>query len=219
MAAVVLGAGLAAPLSAVASAAGSSDVHAQAAGKKVKKVCRLVTDATDDAKNAAGSGNPSLDIISADVATNATTLTAVIRVAKLTSGFDPQAPLGRSWQLGMAVPGANAGQLVVGVVDGPFGTRDANGLGGKVTLDPKTNSVIVSESLAKLASSFHAHILRGKTRISQFVAQGTAVVQEPNAGGLTTVIVPGGAADYAPNAGVSAATYLAGAPSCVRVGS
>ena len=198
----------------------ASTTHASAeAKKKIKPTCHLVTDATDDAKNAASSKDPSLDITSADIATNATMLTAVIRVAKLSTGVDPQAPLGRVWQIAMAVPGANAGQLVVGVSDGPFGVRDNDGLGGKVRLDTATNSVYVTESLSALATAFHAHILKGKTRITQFIATATAMIQEPAVGGLTTLNLPGGATDSAPTTGVSPSAYVAGAPSCLKVGS
>ena len=193
--------------------------HASEAKKRIKPACHLVTDATDDAKNAASAKDPSLDIVSADVATSKTQLTAVIRVAKLTTGVDPQAPLGRVWQISMAVPGANAGQLVVGVSDGPFGVRDNDGIGGKVRLDPATNSVYVTESLSVLASSFHAHIINGKTRISQFIATATAMIQEPAVAGLTTLNLPGGATDNAPTGGVSPSIYVAGTPSCLKVGS
>jgi hypothetical protein len=187
--------------------------------KKIKPTCHLVTDATDDAKNSANANNPSLDITSADIVTSKTQLTAVIRVAKLTTGFDSLAPAGRMWQIQMAVPGANAGQVVAGVSDGPFGARDLDGLGGKVRLDAATNSIYITESLSALASAFHAHIVYGKTRITQFFATSAAMVQEPDVAHLTMLNLPGGGNDTAPTAGVSPSTYLAGTPSCLKVGS
>jgi len=195
-------------------------MHAEATGTtKVKRACHLVTDATDDAKTPANANDPSLDITSADIATNKKSMTAVIRVAKLTSSADSQAPLGRSWQIKMAVPGANAGQLILAVTDGPFGPRDGDGLGGTVKLDPATNSISVTESLKVLATAFHAHIAFGKTRLTQFFAQSAAAVQEPAVEHLSTLDYPAGAKDNAPSFAVSPATYVAGAPSCVKVGS
>jgi hypothetical protein len=187
--------------------------------KKVKPTCHLVTDATDDAKNGANTNNPSLDITSADIVTNKTQLTAVIRVAKLTTGFDSLAPSGRMWQLTMAIPGANAGQVTVGVSDGPFGARDVDGIGGKVRLDAATNSVYVTESLSALAGAFHAHIAYRKTRITQFFATSAAMVQEPDVAHLKMLNLPGGGGDIAPDGGVSPSAYLAGMPSCLKVGS
>jgi len=119
----------------------------------------------------------------------------------------------------MAVPGANAGQLAVGVSDGPFGPRDLDGIGGKVRLDAKTNSVYVSYPLSALASGFNAHIINGKTRLSQFFATADAMIQEPDVANLTMLNAVGLATDNAPNFTVSPATYLAGSPSCLRVGS
>lgn len=67
--------------------------------------CNLVTDARGDAVNAtgvpAGAGD---DILSADVASNGTTLTGVVRVAGL-SAPDPQAPAGRAYFLEFFAPG------------------------------------------------------------------------------------------------------------------
>lgn len=218
---LVLASGLVAPLSAVASASPTHQGSQAGADskKKPKPVCNLVTDATDDAKSPVGVNDPSLDIISADIATNKTRLTAVIRVAKLTTGTDTQSPSGRYWSVSMAVPGANAGQLVLGVSDGPFGARDADGLGGKVKLTSATNSISVTYSLKSLASAFHAHLLYGKTRLTQFVASSSSQIQWPAAGGLTTLANPTGASDHAPEVGVSPAVYVAGGPSCVKVGS
>jgi hypothetical protein len=205
----VLVSGLVAPL-----------MHAEAAGTaKVKPACHLVTDSTNDAKSVTGSDDPSLDIVSADVATNKKFLTAVIRVAKLTTGSDSQSPLGRFWQISMAVPGANANQLVIGISDGPYGARDGDGLGGKVKFDPATNSISITESLKVLAGAFHAHVVYGKTRLTQFVASSSSQIQWPAVGGLSTLTSPVGATDHAPNNGVSPAVYVAGGRSCLKVGS
>lgn len=203
------------PASALATAGGDRQ-----SAKSLKPTCNMVTDSTRDELNATGQYDPSLDITSADVATNKTMLTAVIRVAKLSTGFDATAPFGRMWSLLMAVPGASAGQVVVSGEDGPFGVRDAQGLGGKVTLDTKTNSILVTEKLSTLASSFKAHIVYRKTRLTQLYASAGAVVEEPDAGGLSNLdFQEVGGHDGAPNSGSSPASYLAGAPSCVKVGS
>src|SRR5436309_3219817 len=73
---------------------------------KPKPVCHLIVDKASDSgpdTNAAGGSaaassvyDSSLDIVGGDVASDGKTITAVIRVAKLTTS-DSMAPLGRQW--------------------------------------------------------------------------------------------------------------------------
>lgn len=65
-----------------------------------KPVCNLITDPTGDVTLP----SPNLDIVSADIATNAKKLTGVIRVAKLANS-DGTAPTGVAYNFRFKVPG------------------------------------------------------------------------------------------------------------------
>ena len=99
-----------------------------------KPVCKLVTDRSGDAKGTGTalttpSSDANLDIISADVATNATTLTGVVRVSKLATS-DSTAPAGWQYQVVFSVGGYTD---TVEVVVGPSGTSWNGGKGtGKI---------------------------------------------------------------------------------------
>src|SRR3982751_4828473 len=69
-----------------------------AKAKAVKPVCNLVQDAKGDAGANNIPGADGDDIVSADVASDATTLTGVIRLAALQAN-DPQAPFGRNYSV------------------------------------------------------------------------------------------------------------------------
>ncbi len=89
---------------AVAAAVGASLVLAGAAtaAPKPKPVCNLVTDATADTTGP----STALDIKSADIATNAKALTAVIRLEKL-STTDSSAPTGLAYNFRFKVVGGD----------------------------------------------------------------------------------------------------------------
>lgn len=83
------------------------------AAPKPKPVCNLVTDAADDATGAPLAGTPGVapngpayDITSLDVASNATTLTGVVRVKAL-SKTSSTAPSGIHWTIGFTVAGSD----------------------------------------------------------------------------------------------------------------
>lgn len=80
--------------------------HASAA-VKVKPVCNLVTDAPGDAFFFAGSGptTDSLDVLSADVATNKHNITAVVRVKKLAATDPTFSPTGLQWNFTFTAEG------------------------------------------------------------------------------------------------------------------
>lgn len=96
---------------------------ASAARPKPKPpLCKLVGDGTGDVKT----NNESLDITGGDIATNAKTITAVIRVKKLTKE-DLTSPTGRYFEVSFAYEGR--GQQINAVID-PMGTiKWAGGLG------------------------------------------------------------------------------------------
>lgn len=174
-----------------------------------KPVCHLV---------GAGTSSPtddSLKITSADIATNATMLTVVIRVAKLATGADPGAPTGRQWELDFT---ADNRQMSLGVFDGPAGTASTYGI-GTATLDTAKNEIRYSVKLADLASKTSTPMVKnGSTSFANFTAFSALVVQAPSqarAAGFGAYIWPISRADSAQ----STKKYTAGYPSCVTVGS
>jgi hypothetical protein len=73
---------------------------AEAAPKAPPKLCNLVTDAGGDVLT----GNKTLDVVGGDIATNAKTVTAVIRFAKL-SQQDLTSPTGRFYEFTFSYDG------------------------------------------------------------------------------------------------------------------
>jgi len=176
--------------------------HATPAKKhKPKPACKLVTDGGGDAKGtgtavSTPSSDANLDIISADVATSATTLTGVVRVSKLASS-DSMAPTGWQYQVVFTVGGVAD---KVDVVVGPGGTSWDGGKGtGKI--DAAKKEVRISVPL----SALNVPVKPG-TVLSDIGAR-TFRVGNSNQIAL-------GLVDTAD----STKTYVAGAPSCVKVG-
>lgn len=120
--------------------------------KPKPKTCFIMTDI---AKDGTGTGNgtpavapddPSLDLLSADIATNAKTLTAVWRVSNVTPANTTSAPTGRAYTTTFNV----RGQVVtVRAILSPAGDKWGDGGTGKV--DPAKNEVRMHIPLAKLA--------------------------------------------------------------------
>jgi hypothetical protein len=106
---------------------------ASAAAPKAKPVCNLVQDPAGDAGVSPAPGADGDDIVSADIATDATTLTGVIRTAAL-ADLDPQAPMGRSYFVEFSVKGS-ADVLFVSARTYPTGTKFVYGYSG---VDPNT---------------------------------------------------------------------------------
>jgi hypothetical protein len=176
--------------------------HAMVTKKhRPKPVCKLVTDGSGDAKGFASavtmpSSDANLDIISADVATNATTLTGVLRVSKLASS-DSTAPTGWEYQVTFGVNGVTDG---VNVVIGPNGTTWHGGK-GKGKIDAAKKEIRISVPL----SALNVPIKPG-TVLTDLGARTWRV------GGSDQVVI--GLVDTAG----SSKTYVAGTRSCVKVG-
>jgi hypothetical protein len=175
-----------------------------------KPVCHLV---------GAGTGtttDQSLKITSADLASNASTLTVVVRVAKLTTGTDPNAPTGRQWELDFTADGH---QQSLGIYDGPSGTTTTYGV-GTATLDTTKNEVRFSISLKDLSAATSTPTVKnGSTSFSNFAAFTALVVQSPpgsHTAGFGPSLWPLENADRAVSS--SKTKYTAGYPSCVAVG-
>lgn len=99
---------------------------AQAAA--AKKVCNIVQDETGDAVLVAVPGNDSDDIVSADLASDGKTLTAVVRTAGYTNP-DPEAPLGRHYLVELDAKGADT-TLFLSARTYPQGTKFFYGYSG-----------------------------------------------------------------------------------------
>lgn len=174
---------------------------ADAAAKKPapKPVCKLLTDGAADATGTgttvAGPNDPNLDLVSVDVATNATTLTAVIRLTAFGSNGDTS-PYGRAYDVAYVVNGKST---TLRSVIGPAATTWANGLGtGSVV----GNEIHVHVPLAKLPVP-----LKPGTKLTDLGATSYRWV----AGTDAVVSVSDRANGGKP--------YVAGYPSCVKVGS
>ena len=92
------------PLIALALCAGlAGGLGLTSASAAAKPVCNLLTDPKGDATGDAGAANdPVMDIISADVASNAKKITAVLRVQKL-AATSVNYPLGISWRVNFVI--------------------------------------------------------------------------------------------------------------------
>jgi hypothetical protein len=178
---------------------------AQAARRKPvpKPICNLVVDPADFTQS------PSLDIRSADVATNRTTLTWVVRVTNLSAPTDATTALGREWNFQFKVGTRDLGMVVS---DGPFGTRDASSAGAVVTLDKVKNEVRYSVPLAKINQGYGVTIVPGVTVLREFSAKADGFVQLPQDGLLNPPKTNGD------ETAVSSRTYQTGKLSCVKPG-
>jgi hypothetical protein len=185
-----------------------------AAAPSPKPVCNLLTDAKGDGYPTtaaeAGPSDDALDILSADVATNAKQLTAVLRLSKAATSAD-SAPTGFRFLVLFTTPGSDD-PVYLSAASTPglgetysFGTDAADGLtdGGEATgvFDAAKNEVRITASLSDLSSV--AGKLKPGTKLTGLNANSSRDFQ--------AVIT------YADRA-EGGKTYVAGTPSCVAVG-
>lgn len=200
----------------LALALGASLVFVGSAGAAVKKpapVCNLVIDDKGDAKGLLSvSNNPTWDIVSADVATDKTMLTTVVRVDKL-SKTTADDPAGSMWRYDFTVDGirlytqaaaAFSGDVfTAGYTDTTSHSFASSGATG--VFDTAKNEVRVSVPLATFAAKA---VIKAGTKLS---------VHKASAGDY--IAVPG-ALSFSPTADSAegAKDYVGGAASCVAVG-
>lgn len=91
-------------------------VAAGGANAAPKAVCDLVKDEKGDAEIL--SSQPALDVVTGDIASNAKTITAVMRLDGKPSGGNPQAAGGTRYYFSFNVPGADSPQYLSALV--PF---------------------------------------------------------------------------------------------------
>ncbi|MBK5307368.1 MAG: hypothetical protein JJD92_11835 [Frankiaceae bacterium] len=196
--------------------AATGAVHAASAKPPV---CNLVTDAVGDANGtflqegvAGAPSEDAVDIVSADLASKGKKLTTVLRVKKLAAS-SPTAPGGLHWKFFFSVAGTQiytqaiaaagaAPAFTFGTIDETTGTSTSLGAAEGV-LDTAKNEVRITVSTGSLPES-----VKPGTKIDTFA---------PNAGrfiGNDAVLTFSDSTDLA----TSDRTYVAGAPSCVKVG-
>lgn len=172
---------------------------------RVKRVCNLI-------KAKPVTSNPtSLQVIGGDIASNRTMVTMAIRVTKLTPWPDADAPMGREWNFSFV----SGPTVQLQVVSGPFGTT--TNMPGKATLDFTHNQIRLSVSIKNVVALWPtAQLIPKKSLFTGITATALAVVQAP----ANTTLHQQDLGGYAyRNQAVSAHTYLAGTPSCLKVGS
>lgn len=173
--------------------------------------CNIIKDNPNDSGPASGTAgaplyDPSLDIVSADVATNATTITAVIRVKQLTQS-DSTRPYGREWSLDFTTSTGHTSEFTA--YDGPFGQQSA----GHLTMDYAHNEVRISAKLSDLPFA-----LPKGTTLGVLQAYTYAPVQFPaNPAGSHGFLAPALSSE---DSALAPATskYSVGTPTCVKVG-
>lgn len=195
--------------------------------------CRLVTDAKGDAGAVAADGD--LDVVSADVATNAKYVTAVIRTASLRGAASPDSPLGRAWELwflvaeqryilhAAAAPDGYTGivyRLTFDQTGGGTGPYAGEGIGrARVTFDTKRRELSITAPLSHFAPwtpLTRDRVLRD-LRVFTYKHYGTGGAYHEIAADYGVYYGSGGLGHGADHA-TSRRTYQVGGPSCVAVG-
>jgi hypothetical protein len=189
-------------------------VPAQAAKPRPKPkppACNLLTDAPNDAglqNNPNGlTYDPSLDVISADVATNAKDISWVIRVAKLRKDDPQRHPGGMRYEFTVTVGTASVSLFVT---TRPTGEIIWPETATKTAWDETKNEIRVTQPIAKLPTSFKNGAVLRNFQVLTF-----SVV------GLDPSIFRSGNVKLwqADNAVADAkSSYVAGSPSCVKIG-
>lgn len=191
---------------AVAMTVGTFTANA-ATKKKLKPVCNLLIDPKGDADSALLGANQdqAMDILSADVATGATKITAVIRVAKLANP-DTLSPSGIFYEFSFTGSNSQVGEVMYVQVD-PTGVVWQGGDGTGV-LDFKKSEVRITLPLSYFGTG-SAALVPGPP-LHNFIAY--ADVDNDVKPVPTTLTALGD------SAGPSKTSYAPGTPSCVVVG-
>jgi hypothetical protein len=189
----------------ITGVAQASPTHS-AGKKRVKPVCNLI-------KAAPVTSVPtSLQVVGGDVASNKAIVTVAIRVTKLTAWPDAGAPLGRDWEFQFV----SGPQVTFKVMNGPFGTT--SNIPGKVTLDMAHNEIRMSANIADLQKLWPtAQFVPGRSLFTGISASANQAVEFPSA--AAAALSQQGITYASHNVAVSPHTYVAGTPSCLKVGS
>lgn len=208
--------------------------YASAAPAKVAPVCNLVQDAKGDAKYNNVPGAAGDDIVTADLANDATTITGVVRLAGL-SANDPQAPLGRNYSVLFTVAG-NADLLFMSARTYPQGPKFVfgyqaqdpdTGVNTNFALGDATGVVDLAKAEVRISVPIKGYVDGAKAKLAPGakLAGLTASVDRIGGQGFvpSQVLVPG--TPRAPLGGfllpfdtATGGKYVMGTPSCVVVG-
>lgn len=170
---------------------------------KPKPACNLIKDAKGDATDngtgraVATPNDPNLDLLSADVATNATTLTAVFRLASV-DGTGNNSPTGRAYNLSFL---AKSTVIEIEALVGPGNLHKWADDKGKGTIDTGKKEIRVHVPLSALPVQ-----IKPGDKFTEMKASTWRWV------GITPISL--GQADN----GVATTPYSASYPSCVAVG-
>jgi hypothetical protein len=206
--------------------------HASAAPAKAKPVCNIISDPAGDAGVSPAPGADGDDIVSADVASDGTTLTGVIRTAAL-ADVDPQAPMGRSYFVEFSVKGS-ADLLFVSARTYPTGTKFVYGYSGvdpntgvntSYTLGEATGVIDVAKKEVRISAPVKGFVDGAKAKLANGTKLGALASRVYRQGGQGLVPsqqvgparVPLGGFNLLFDDAVGG-TYVVGTPSCVVVG-
>lgn len=176
--------------------------------------CHLITDARGDATGrppVTMANDPALDVVSADVASNRTWITAVVRVAAVQP--PPRPAEEQLWQVSFTIGSTHyylRAQTVRGELVGWVGTMDAEGFQvgvpekARAVSDPRKHEIRITAPIAGFtldAALRPGQVLRQLTAETYQVRQAANVTLLKGIDGAKT-----------------SRTYAAGTPSCVVVG-
>ncbi|MCU1590745.1 MAG: hypothetical protein JWP11_2001 [Frankiales bacterium] len=213
---------------AVAGAAGAASKPAPPA-----PVCNLLTDAAGDGNGidpgspvpaqSGGPSNDALDIVSADVASDAKTITGVVRVKKL-AATSSSAPSGMTWSVYFTVDTTTfslsahsdpTGAITFDAAHSATGVNSLYGPGVTGIFDTAKSEVRISAPRDLFAAE---SALKPGTKLTALTANAGPEVAIPDkAGAFGGGAILEGALYYADTAS-GGKDYVAGAPSCVVPG-
>lgn len=153
--------------------------------------------------------DPSLQIISADVATKGSMLTWVIRVKKLSDGFNAATPTGRMYGFDFVANGVTVHMRAYQSQLGSEG--DPTLPHSKATFDTQHNQVRESVPFGDIANQYGATLRNAQTTLTDLYVTATQSAYTPH-----ETYTPYGSVE---NVGPVPSKYLAGTPSCLKVGS
>jgi hypothetical protein len=221
-------------LSASLTLMGCAGIASAAPKAPAKPVCNLMPDAKGDAAYAVVPGADGDDILSADLATDATTITGVVRVAALATP-DPQAPLGRNFTVLFTAP-KSADLLFMSARTYPQGAKfvygyqavdPTNGVNTNYALGDATGVIDTAKAEVHISVPIKGFVDGAKAKLAPGakLAGLTATIDRIAGQGFvpSQVFVPG--TPRAPVGGfllpfddAAGAPYVMGTPSCVVVG-
>jgi hypothetical protein len=207
------------PAAAVLLATSAAFGGAAVASPKAAPSCNLMVDDKGDAQFlGAAPNNPNQDIVSADIASDAKTVTAVLRLASF-AATDPQSPLGRGYYVLFNAPGSDFPiyfnmQITPDLTRYAWGDREvlATGNGSYVKKGDATGVIDTAKGEIRISAPVADVNAVGKvkpgSKLTNINASATTVIGTSATGGLVSTV----------DDAASTKPYIAGSPSCVKPG-